>query len=115
MDIIVLSEEIPLWEVSGALIGSGIVVLETTRTHADQIADDIRKALVDDDVGDESGIVHISAEILDNNWTHILFYTDRFSEPDTCIELAEKAVQQWAAAGAPKKFTIQICIRSGSI
>jgi hypothetical protein len=83
------------------LTAHGVVVLVTTRTHAEQIAAQASDKLgIDDDVEDGPYLQHLSFEVDDRGWEDCLMYTERANyEPDELREITIRAIRDWIANG----------------
>lgn len=103
--ITVLSGTIPLFEVSGALLEYGVVVLETMRNHVKTLAMSMEEVL-GVKLNDEDGpyLIHLSVQVGDRGWSDFLVYSAVAEyEPGVTQKAIQKAVLSWAEAGCPEK------------
>ena len=103
--ITVLSGTIPLFEVSGALLEHGIVVLETMRNHAKTLAKSMEEILgVNPDDEDGPYLIHLSVQVGDRGWSDFLVYSAVAEyQPEVTQEAVQTAVLSWVEAGCPDK------------
>lgn len=124
MDILLLSGDITTQDVEVALLTEGIVVLETTRVEARNIARQVRKRLFPDGYHEGSEddekprvLVHLSAEVHftagghpELTWTDYLVYTKSFKQGlDRAEHFVRQAVVAWLADGGTRdRFVHQV-------
>ncbi|BAN34097.1 hypothetical protein SCD_n00248 [Sulfuricella denitrificans skB26] len=99
----VLSGDIQIELVCDCLREHGLVVIETTRTHAKSIAaETIDKLGVNEDSEDGPKLIHLSTEVIDRGWSDFYMYTSVYDYlPDETQKIVSKAVLSWIAAGLP--------------
>lgn len=103
--ILVLSGKIQLSDVASALLGDGIVVLETIRTQASEIVAKIENVFNGQCLqGNE--VMHLAVRVLpDQGWSDYLLYSLRCEYDKQKNEASMiKAVNQWRENGSPDRF-----------
>lgn len=103
MLIPVLSGDIQIEEVCDCLRDHGLVVIETTRTHAKSItAKAINSLGINEDSEDGPRLIHLATEVVNSGFSDFLMYTSVYDYvPDETQQLVVKAVSNWEIAGFP--------------
>ena len=99
----VLSRNLQIEIVCDNLREHGLVVIETTRTHADILEKEIIKTLgICEGVEDEPRLIHLSTEVTDQGWSDFFIYTSVYNYiPTQTQKIVVKAVLSWGAANSP--------------
>lgn len=102
----VLSGDISIELVCDCLREHGLVVIETTRTHAKSIATEaINKLGINEDSGDGPRLIHLATEVVDSGFSDFLMYTSVYDYiPDETQQVVVKAISSWNAAGSPNVY-----------
>ena len=102
----VLSGNIQIEVVCDNLREHGLIVIETTRTHAQSITEEAIAALeIDVETEDAPKLIHLSTEVADRGWSDFLIYTCIYDyTPDETQKIVAKAVLSWVAANSPDTY-----------
>lgn len=105
--VVILSGSIQTGDVVTALLDGSIVVMETMRTHAKEIVASTAIAFGLDDLPEgESGLMHLSLQIHDRGWSHLLFHLEFLDyHPGIAQALLINAVKKWEDAGSPDMWS----------
>lgn len=81
----------------------GLVVIETTRTHAKTVHLEAQRSLgIDPESADEPVLLHLSFQVDNQGWSDVLLYSEvQNFVPGTTQDLVRSAVRSWLAAGEP--------------
>ncbi|MCG9040565.1 hypothetical protein [Laribacter hongkongensis] len=81
----------------------GLIVIETTRAHAQSIAAEAINALgINKESEDDPKLIHLSTEVADRGWSDFLMYTSTYDyAPDETRKIVAKAVLSWVAENSP--------------
>lgn len=103
MLIPVLYGDIQIELVCDCLREHGLIVIETTRTHAKSIAaETINKLGINEDSEDGPRLIHLATEVVDGGFSDFLMFTSVYDYiPDETQKVVVKAVSSWDAAGFP--------------
>jgi hypothetical protein len=103
MLIPVLSTKLDAKTICNELRNHGLVVIETSRTHAKLIAAEVKCELgivTDSDGGPL--LIHLSTEVDDQGWSEFLIYSETYEyQPGMTQDLVRVAVRSWRNKGAP--------------
>lgn len=92
----------------------GLLVVETSRTHAKHVATEVERAL-GINIDSEGGplLIHLSTEVDDRGWSEFLIYSEEYEydyDPDKTQEMVRLAVRSWVRAGTPDIHYAKVCI-----
>lgn len=98
------------------VMAHGIVVVDTVRSHAKRLAQELREELgiepVDDEQEDAKFLLHLSCDVEPvDEYGWVDYYVNSDTSPVDAMDAKEfvcKAVRQWAAAGRPDYFVAQL-------
>ncbi|MHB0972985.1 MAG: hypothetical protein ACYC0P_01910 [Thiobacillus sp.] len=111
MLIPVISGDIQIESVCDCLREHGLVVIETTSTHAKSIAaETINRLEITEDPEDGERLIHLATEVGGYGHSDFLMYTRVYDRSlDETEESVVKAVLSWIAAGSPNIHIANVC------
>lgn len=106
----VLSGDISIELVCDCLRDYGLVVIETTKTHAESIrAEAINKLDIHDGSEDGPRLIHLATKVIDGGFSDFLVHTGVCDFiPDEIQRVVVKAVSSWNAAGSPNIYCASV-------
>lgn len=107
----VLSRDIQIELVCDYLREYGLVVIETTRTHAKSIATETINALeINKEFDDDVRFIHLATEVTDRGWSDFFMYSRIYDYvPGKTQQIVLNAVLSWAAANSPDNYIVDVC------
>lgn len=102
----VLSGDISIELVCDCLRDHGLVVIETTKAHAESIrAEAINKLDIHEGSEDGPRLIHLATKVVDGGFSDFLVHTGVCDFiPDEIQRVVVKAVLSWNAAGSPNIY-----------
>jgi hypothetical protein len=108
LPVMILSGAIQIRDVVSALSDGLIVVLETTRSHAKEIAEATTLAMRSEELLEgNSNLLHLSVQVPDRGWSHFLVHHETCEyQPGLTQDSVVAAVEKWEDAGSPDRLFV---------